>query len=393
MPLAAVPTNDRQSAPQVRTRVACTHVSITLPAIPVDHFLQGALLAGAGLRFWQKHSYSNRSSSNTRFPGSRAVHRASSMSDKSPLFVSANELLAHAVDLYTSGNERKYKFVILHLANAIELILKDRVIDLGTSIYKGQSTQTIGIWDAFTALTNAGITVPERPIIELLVDDRNTIQHRFGFPNGDAVFYYLQHVLGFFRRFLQDEYQVDLVEVLRLHISDDALATIGLVDRRDESAPLDKLFALSPEAAVLQSFRLIEERVLRAIYADADNRDQMQPAWSSLELPMLLEAMSKRGLLDRELVGGFRHLRMMRNRAAHAAHFPNEVPREEWSDALALGKRVLKALDDPKVEEFLKEGREELQALIRERHGSRYVSVSVLKSDQPPTVPAGAGEG
>jgi len=58
------------------------------------------------------------------------------MTDKSPLFISANELLAHSIELYTQGNERKYKFVILHLANAVELILKDRIIDIGKSIYR-----------------------------------------------------------------------------------------------------------------------------------------------------------------------------------------------------------------------------------------------------------------
>jgi hypothetical protein len=108
------------------------------------------------------------------------------MSDKSPLFVSASELLAHAIELYFEGTERKYKFVILHLANAIELILKDRIIDSGSSIYKSSSTTTISIWDAFTILDKAGVNTQERPIIELLIDDRNTIRHRFGFPNGDA---------------------------------------------------------------------------------------------------------------------------------------------------------------------------------------------------------------
>ena len=119
------------------------------------------------------------------------------MSDKSPLFVIASELLAHAIELYFEGAERKYKFVILHLANAIELILKDRIIDSGSSIYKGSSTTTINIWEAFTILDKAGVNTQERPIIELLIDDRNTIQHRFGFPNGDAVFYYLDQVLQF----------------------------------------------------------------------------------------------------------------------------------------------------------------------------------------------------
>jgi hypothetical protein len=34
------------------------------------------------------------------------------MSDKSPLFVSASELLAHAIELYFEGIERKYNSMI-----------------------------------------------------------------------------------------------------------------------------------------------------------------------------------------------------------------------------------------------------------------------------------------
>lgn len=60
------------------------------------------------------------------------------MSDKSPLFVSALELVAHATELYIAGQSKKYKFVILHLANSVELILKDCLIDHGVSIYKTQ---------------------------------------------------------------------------------------------------------------------------------------------------------------------------------------------------------------------------------------------------------------
>jgi hypothetical protein len=179
------------------------------------------------------------------------------MSDKSPLFVSASELLAHAIELYFEGIERKYKFVILHLANAIELILKDRVIDSGASIYKGPSTTTINIWEAFAILEKAAVKIPERPIIELLIDDRNNIQHRFGFPNGDATFYYLDQVLRFFQRFLKSEYDVNAVELLRLYVTDEHLATLGLVRRDDEVEPLDKLFELSPEAALLQAYSLV----------------------------------------------------------------------------------------------------------------------------------------
>ena len=69
------------------------------------------------------------------------------MSDDSPLFVSSLELLAHATEIFAQKNPKKYKFVILHLANSIELILKDFVIDLGFSIYN--NSKTIGIWECF----------------------------------------------------------------------------------------------------------------------------------------------------------------------------------------------------------------------------------------------------
>src|SRR5258707_11652448 len=53
------------------------------------------------------------------------------------------------------------------------------VIDKGVSIYIPKKPQTLGIWESFDQLANVGVNVPERPVIELLIDDRNTIQHRF----------------------------------------------------------------------------------------------------------------------------------------------------------------------------------------------------------------------
>jgi hypothetical protein len=46
------------------------------------------------------------------------------MSDKSPLFVSSLELIAHSAEIFAQKNSKKYKFIILHMANAVELILK-----------------------------------------------------------------------------------------------------------------------------------------------------------------------------------------------------------------------------------------------------------------------------
>ena len=65
------------------------------------------------------------------------------MAIESPLFQSAMELLGHSFSHFNSSKELDRKLVILHLANAVELVLKDLVLDSGESIYKGPK-ETIG---------------------------------------------------------------------------------------------------------------------------------------------------------------------------------------------------------------------------------------------------------
>jgi hypothetical protein len=268
------------------------------------------------------------------------------MSDKSPLFVSSMELLAHATELYARGDGSKYKFSILHLANAIELILKDRLIDKGVSIYIPKKPVTIGIWDAFEKLEKVKVIIPERPVIEILIDDRNTIQHRFGFPNAETVFFYIEQVLAFFKRFLDEEYAVDLADVLKLHLSEENLALIGLSEiKEDEYAALDKLYKISPESAITQAFNLVEGKFLQIIKQPETSRKRPFIIWQHPDFPHVLDNLAINKFLNQETVRNFHLLRNMRNRAAHAAHFENEHSNDEWEKALSIAKDLLKGLD------------------------------------------------
>lgn len=205
------------------------------------------------------------------------------MSDKSPLFVSALELLAHATELFAQNKAKKYKFVILHLANAIELILKDCVIDQGLSIYEPKNNRTITIWECFKKLEGKSIKIPERPVIELLIDDRNTIQHRFGYPNAESVYYYLEEVVAFFQRFLNEHYGVQLSEALEPHLSKEHLELLGLI--KDEYDYLDKLLELSPEAAIVQAYNLVEEKILEILFPASEPHLQRYPRISIAYTP------------------------------------------------------------------------------------------------------------
>ncbi len=116
------------------------------------------------------------------------------MAIESPLFQSAMELLGHSLSHYNGKKELDRKLVILHLANAVELILKDLVLDSGKSIYKNPK-ETITIHGCLSTLKENKIDIPFQNKIELLIDERNALQHRFGSPNELTSIFYMNIAL------------------------------------------------------------------------------------------------------------------------------------------------------------------------------------------------------
>jgi hypothetical protein len=154
----------------------------------------------------------------------------------------------------------------------------------------------------------------------------------------------LDQVLQFFRRFLKAEYAVDVVELLRLYVKEEHLVTLGLVKRDDEVAPLDRLFELSPEAAVLQAYSLVEHKLSENVAPESNWREYIGP-YGFPPFQQLLNQLATAGFLSVADLNGFRNLREMRNRAAHAAHFSDAVPQEAWRAALDTSKSIIEAVD------------------------------------------------
>lgn len=269
------------------------------------------------------------------------------MSENSPLFVSCMELIAHSIDLYTEGNSKKYKFVILHLSNAIELILKDKVIDTGQSIYK--DSKTISIWDCFKALELKGIFIKERPIIELLIDDRNTIQHRFGFPNPETVFFYLTNTLEYFKRFIDKEYSLDIIEILRLHTTEEKLEIVGLVDNIDsEEKSLIKLYQISPESAVLYAYNLIEEKLTPFLSGDSKKAGKKAVMlWHHSDFRKLINEFSDKNFIAGNAYEKFQILRQARNIGAHSQHY-EKAPEDFWKESFEVAVEFINAIKKAK---------------------------------------------
>lgn len=272
---------------------------------------------------------------------------------KSPLFVSSIELLAHATELFGEKNERKFKFVILHLANSIELILKDKLLTEGKSIYSTKNQNlTIGIWDSFKNLEESGIKIPEKPVIEILVDDRNTIQHRFGFPNEEAVYFYLSSTKDFFNRFLKEEYNTTLAEELKPYLTQANMELLGI--SKSEIDHLRKLKEVSIEMAILQissdiekiSFEVIKPYRETKKMSDNDVRRKLSmPAMYSMNF--LLRCLLDCGEIDeakyQDLKRQYHQFRDFRNLISHG-RLDKKVSKKELEKAYDSGIELLTEL-------------------------------------------------
>lgn len=129
----------------------------------------------------------------------------------SPLLRSAFEVLTHGLYHYLrSSTAKDMKFALLHVDQAIELILKECVRAGGRSIYKNPK-ETITISGAYDILhQQLHIVIPEKPDLELLHEERNNIQHKYANPSPDDAAFHIEKAMAFIRRFTRDELKLDI---------------------------------------------------------------------------------------------------------------------------------------------------------------------------------------
>jgi len=129
----------------------------------------------------------------------------------SPLLRSAFEVLNHGLwHFFRSNTSADMKFALLHVDQAIELLLKERVRAGGKSIYRNPK-ETITIWAAYDVLSNdLNVTIPERPDLELLHEERNNIQHKYSNPSPEDAAFHVEKAMKFIRRFVKKELNLDI---------------------------------------------------------------------------------------------------------------------------------------------------------------------------------------
>jgi len=136
---------------------------------------------------------------------------------QSPLLRSAFEVLEHGLSHYLrSSTVKDMRFALLHIDQAIELMLKERVRLGGKSINKPNNPkETINVWGAYEILEKElNCKFPERVNLEMLHEERNNIQHKYSNPSADDAAFHVGNAMKFIDRFVRDELKVTLSDYI-----------------------------------------------------------------------------------------------------------------------------------------------------------------------------------
>jgi len=264
------------------------------------------------------------------------------MSEKSPLFISALELIAHSIELLLSENSRKNKFAVLHLANSIELILKDLLVDHGTSIYQDKGKTTLNVWAAFSALEEHAITFPERPKLEMLIDDRNAIQHRFGYPDKETVLYYVNTVVATMNRLMKEVYRLNAREIFSQYMEEESLTMIGFGPHRSPLEEARAIAEIDPASGMSTAYSLLEKRLFELL-PEGEAQKPIMP-WHSQNFRKMMRAVPPESLPDKDVLRLFDEIRKLRGVAIHRQHYDESEMRDQMLAGIDKVEMLLQAL-------------------------------------------------
>ncbi|EPM8296454.1 hypothetical protein [Vibrio vulnificus] len=281
------------------------------------------------------------------------------MAIESPLFQSAMELLGHSITHYNGKKELDRKLLILHLANAVELVLKDLVLDTGESIYKGPK-ETITIQGCLKVLQDKSINLPLLNKIELLVDERNALQHRFGSPNELTSIFYMNIAENFFREVLKTHYGQEYDEIVTQFTDESDLLEYKLNDPTNDQE-LDKLKDLAkihPLGALLSAWTYIEKEIEE--FAELAGLNFLR------RRPSVIDLVNGRWerfgvVIPSGLSDSFNEARRLRNMAAHGRLEPTVDDVIASVDTIEAFEKYLLSLDKSIIKQSAQIERERLE--------------------------------
>jgi hypothetical protein len=177
-----------------------------------------------------------------------------------PIMRAAVELLEHALEHAVAGEERDRRIAVLHLAQVIELGAKAALVSRNIPIYaKGSTTLTVHqSLDEVEKLR--GDRLPARARVELLVDERNAIQHRYGALDAETLEYHVESVLTLFGAILDEFFDTDLHQFIRDTFDEGVWSQVPYVrtQTQDQIEAAEGELQTNPRTAFIDAFTSFE---------------------------------------------------------------------------------------------------------------------------------------
>jgi hypothetical protein len=273
------------------------------------------------------------------------------MAIESPLFQSAMELLGHSISHYNGKKELDRKLLILHLANAVELILKDLVLDTGESIYKNPK-ETITIQGCLSSLKEKNVSLPYLNKIELLIDERNALQHRFGSPNELTSIFYMNIAQEFFKSVLKEHYGQDYDEIIFQFADEIDLVTfkLGAPENDQELEKLQELAKIHPLGALLSAWSYFEKST-----DEFSQEVGMDFRRRSFVMELQGGRLERFGIdVPNDLRMNIDKIRKIRNMAAHGRGDPTKADVKATIKTIEEFEKYLETLDKETIKKYAK---------------------------------------
>jgi uncharacterized protein YutE (UPF0331/DUF86 family) len=225
----------------------------------------------------------------------------------------------------------------------VELAVKAALVEKNVSIYE-KNNRTLNTHDALQQLAKVwGIErIDGQSRLELLLDERNAIQHRYGAVDDITLDYHMQTAFDILKEILTREFDTDLGDWIRDNLDKQVWARVRFVAEEDEAEQVPSDAIIEKRSATLD---LVDgfsryERNVRQIFSEVSGKSEFIGSTLDVVLKTLSNAHSSASL--KKLIKDVPSAYKLRNRVIHGA------ADAEASDV----KRALEILD--KVVESLR---------------------------------------
>lgn len=290
------------------------------------------------------------------------------MPQRSPIMRFALEVFEHALESYVSEKHRDRKLAVLNLAQVLELAIKAALVEKNVPIYEKDGARTINTHNAVTALAKlwAMERIPMQARLELLIDERNAIQHRYGSVDEVTMDYHMQTAFTGLAEILQREFDADLQEWVRSNVDENIWRRVRFVEQGPPDVVLPSTAIVDARSATLDfvdGFSKYERAVREGVTEAGED-----PATVRSTLDLVVKFLANIVPSPGELVTMVPEVYRVRNQVIHGHR---DATQEEVGPLLRTLDDVVRTLREPAHRATFKAAIQASAAGIRGTRGVR----------------------